>query len=150
VELDTELLRQVPIFGGLRLETLAFLLDRSATIAFQEKEWLFREGESGCDLFILDKGKVEVIKTCGDHPVHLAYLEAGDCVGEMALLAVTPRSASVQAVTYCRAVRVTNGDLAALYARDVEQFAIVMMNLGREVARRLWVTNELLYDSRSG
>jgi hypothetical protein len=57
-----------------------------------------------------------------------------------------PRSATVAAAEDCDALRLEYTDLHALYAGNVEQFAMLIMNLGREVTRRLWKTDQLLLD----
>ncbi len=141
---DPELLRRVAVFGGLREDTLEFILARAEVVRFGAGERLFVDGAIGAHFFIVDHGRVEIRKERGDTSVTLSQLGPGDSVGEMSLLAVMPRSATAVAVTDVEAVRISNRDLFALYEGDVEQFAIIVMNMGREVARRLWVANELL------
>jgi CRP-like cAMP-binding protein len=77
-------------------------------------------------------------------------LGPGDCFGEMALMDLFPRSASVIARDDCRALEIAAGDLLDLYEHDVEQFALVQMNMGREVCRRLRATDELLFRAMMG
>jgi hypothetical protein len=43
-------------------------------------------------------------------------------------------------------VRLRNRVLYELYKKDLEQFTLLQMNLGREVARRLNETTDLLLD----
>ncbi|MGM0576566.1 MAG: Crp/Fnr family transcriptional regulator [Myxococcota bacterium] len=146
VDSKAALLRQVPIFGGLREDTLAFLLERAERKRVREGEDFFREGEVGGEVYVLDRGTVEVLKGKGERTFRLMRLRAGDCFGETSLLAVMPRSASVRALEDCEAICLHNRDLYHLYEHDPEQFAILVMNMGREVARRLWVANELLFE----
>jgi CRP-like cAMP-binding protein len=61
-----------------------------------------------------------------------------------------PRSASLRAVADCSAIELTPADLHRLYERDLEQFTLVQMNIGREVCRRLRSTDELLFRARMG
>jgi len=63
----------------------------------------------------------------------------------MALMDLLPRSASVQAIEDCTAIEVRPEHLHRLFECDVEQFALIQMNMGREVSRRLRVTDELLF-----
>ena len=56
-----------------------------------------------------------------------------------------PRSASVRAIEPCRAIEITPAALQRLFERDVEQFALIQMNIGRELCRRLRATDELLF-----
>lgn len=141
---DPELLRRVPVFGGLREDTLQFILERAKVVHFEPGETLFTDGELGSNFYIIDTGTVEVRKARDSTSLVLSQLASGDSVGEMSLLAVMPRSATAVATSAVEAACISNRDLFALYESDVEQFAIIVMNMGREVARRLWVTNELL------
>jgi CRP-like cAMP-binding protein len=66
----------------------------------------------------------------------------------MALMDFFPRSASVRAVADCQALALSPADLLRLFERDAEQFALIQMNMGREVSRRLRETDELLFRAR--
>jgi CRP-like cAMP-binding protein len=65
----------------------------------------------------------------------------------MALMDLMPRSASVQADEDCVAIELGSGDLYRLSKHDLGQFALIQMNMGREVSRRLRETDELLFAS---
>lgn len=74
----------------------------------------------------------------------LRELGPGDCFGEMAMIDFAPRSASVQALAPCRAFALSIARLHRLYEQDLEQFALIQMNLSRELSRRLRVTMDRL------
>jgi CRP-like cAMP-binding protein len=80
----------------------------------------------------------------------LHVLGPGDCFGEMALMDLQPRSASVLALADCRAIAFGHDDMLALFESDLEQFALLQMNLGREVCRRLRATDERLFRAAMG
>ncbi len=61
-----------------------------------------------------------------------------------------PRSACVIAITDCSAIELTPQALAELFERDAEQFALIQMNIGREVCRRLRAADERLFRIRMG
>jgi len=136
----------VPIFGGLSPQTIDFLLERAANVAVSAGDHFFVEGELGNCLFVLDRGRVAIERRKGDLCLLLAEFGPGDCFGEMALVAITPRCASARALEDCRAVRVPNTALIELAREDIEQFALLQMNLGREIARRLSITDDLLFE----
>ena len=145
-------LSRISIFGGLRAETLAFLLARAERVSVAQGEVFFHEGDPGGALYILERGCAEVVKNRAAtsarkaRVVRVAEIKSGGCFGEVSLLAVMPRSATVAAVDDCEALRLRYTDLHALYQHDVAEFAILMMNLGREVARRLWKADQMLLD----
>jgi CRP-like cAMP-binding protein len=143
-------LQRMPIFGGIRDEVLQFLLDqaRSATVA--EGEYFFREDDAAQSLFVLEGGRVAILKQWNGQLRRLAELGPGDCFGEMALMDLFPRSASAQALEPCSALELSASAFFKLYEHDLEQFAIVQMNLGREVSRRLRDADERLFRATLG
>ena len=145
-----ELLHGMPIFGAIRDDALHFLLEQAREVAVPAGECFFRENDQATSMFVLEAGSAVVIKGWQGNDITLHRLGAGDCFGEMALMDLFPRSASVRAVDDCQAIELTAGDLLRLFERDAEQFALIQMNIGREVCRRLRATDELLFRTRMG
>ena len=54
---------------------------------------LFEEGQSGDRMFVIQSGRVQIVKRVGNEQVALAVLGPGESVGEMAILDGQPRSA---------------------------------------------------------
>jgi CRP/FNR family cyclic AMP-dependent transcriptional regulator len=140
-----ELLRTMPAFGGLKPAALDLIQSQSQEVIAAAGDYFFHEGDPGESLFILESGTVVVLRNRNGDAIELGRLAAGDCFGEMALIDFRPRSASVVAETSCHAIEVSRRSLAALYKHNVEQYAIIMMNLGREVSRRLRVADDCLF-----
>jgi len=59
---------------------------------------VFREGEEGDQMFIIQAGRVKVVRAIGGREQILAVLGKGDFFGEMALLTKTHRTATVTAL----------------------------------------------------
>jgi len=144
-----ELLQNVPIFGGMKRETLAFLLEGSTRVELRQGGFLFRQGEPADEFYVLETGSVAILKRWEEQDFLLRRLEMGDCVGEMALIDYFPRSASAVAETDCRLMRIASSALMDLYERDLEQFALIQMNLARELSRRLRHAGELVFETRT-
>lgn len=140
-----KLLQGMPIFGGIRAETLDALLAECPIVAVRCGDYFFHEDERGDCMFVLEAGRAAVLKSWHGADYPLQTLEAGDCFGEMAVMDLGPRTASVRALTDCRAIRIAAGNLHAIYARDLKQFTLIQMNMGREVCRRLRQANERLF-----
>ena len=143
-------MQQMPVFGAIREDTLRFLLEQARAVAVKTGEYFFREYDQADSMFVLVAGRVAVIKSWQGRDLVLHGLGAGDCFGEMALMDLCPRSASVRADEDCRAIELAATDLLYLFERDVEQFALIQMNIGREVCRRLRATDELWFRARMG
>ena len=145
-----ELLQQMPIFGAISESALAYLLEPATEVRFAAGTWLFREGDPAQSMYVLESGRVAVMKAWNGEDLLLRELGTGDCIGEMALLDLFPRSASVRAVDDCIAIELSSAHLMRLYEHDLEQFALIQMNLAREMSRRLRMTDDLLFRTRMG
>jgi CRP-like cAMP-binding protein len=149
-EARIRLLQRMAIFGGIRDEILEFLVDRAPIVRVPKGEFFFRENDEGQSMFVLEEGKVAVLKRWQGRDYILRTLQQGDCFGEMALLDLSPRSASVRAVEDCVAIELSAASLYDLYNKDLEQFAMIEMNMGREVCRRLRELDERLFRASMG
>ena len=142
------LLQQMPIFGGIGDEALALLLEHTREISVKNGDYFFREGDRAVSMFVLESGRVAILKSWQGQEYLLSHLEMGDCFGEMALIDLSPRSASVRAAVDCQAIELTTADLYELYQKDSTSFAMIHMNLERELSRRLRESNEQLFQAR--
>lgn len=132
-----ELLQSMPLFGGLTAESLRFIMARSYAAVFEAGSWLFQEHDDSDCMYVLEEGKVTIFKQFDGRDYELNQLGMGDCVGEMSLLDLRPRSASVKAITRCRTIHISATTLYEFHKHDLEQFTVLNMNMAREVVRRL-------------
>ncbi|MDR0452295.1 MAG: Crp/Fnr family transcriptional regulator [Treponema sp.] len=90
---------------------------------------IFSEGETGHDLYIIQKGSVKIVKIAQAQEVLLAVLQAGDIFGEMALLESKPRTASAIAfedVTLMTVNRQNFEDLTATQPQLVARLTMLL------------------------
>ena len=140
-----KLLQGMPIFGGIRADVLQFLLGLCPVVSVPTNEYFFHEHDQADSMFVLEAGKVAVLKSWRGQEYLLKILKEGDCFGEMAVMDLSPRSASIRAVEDCAAIRVSAANLYKLYEQDPKQFALIQMNMGREVTRRLREADDRLF-----
>ncbi|HSD60318.1 MAG TPA: cyclic nucleotide-binding domain-containing protein [Burkholderiales bacterium] len=140
-----QLLQSMPIFGAIQSRTLEILLGESTGVQVPAGGYFFREGDMAEAMFVLERGRVSVVKRWEGRDYTLRELGAGECFGEMALIDLFPRSASVVALEESSALRITAADLYRVYEADVDQFALIHMNLARELSRRLRTADERLF-----
>ena len=145
-----ELMQGMPIFGAIREDVLRFLLEQASTVSVAAGDYFFREGDGALGMYVIEQGRAAVLKGWKGRDLLLRELQRGDCFGEMALMDLLPRSASVKAVEACTAIELKPEHLLRLFEQDLEQFALIQMNIGREVCRRLRATDELLFRAEMG
>lgn len=104
-----DLLRQSKVFKGFSEDELKFVSTCGRLVSFRVNDHVIREGQTGHSLFIVIKGRVEVIlpkfkgetETSRPTYVRLGRLMKGDCIGEYSLIDQEPASASVVAMDAC-------------------------------------------------
>ena len=149
-EARISLLQSMPIFGGIRTDVLQFLLGVCPVVSVPTNEFFFHEHDQADSMFVLEAGKAAVLKSWLGKEYFLRTLKEGDCFGEMAVMDLLPRSASVRAIEDCTAIRLSAANLYRIYAQDLKQFALIQMNMGREVSRRLRESDNRLFSARMG
>jgi hypothetical protein len=100
---------------------------------FAPGQYVFKEGDSGTEMFIIDQGTVEIVRGSGKAERRLALLEHGDFFGEMAILEDLPRGASARAVESCRVLKIGRATFSEML-RENPEIAVRMM---RKLSRRL-------------
>jgi CRP-like cAMP-binding protein len=140
-------LRNIGLFGALSDDVLDFLCGMLSVEAPAAGDTLFREGDEARAMFVVLSGEVEVLKRSSNGvDARVAVLGPGDWFGEMGVVDIQPRSATVRALAPSRLVRFTAQDMDALYRHDVRSYSIVVLNLARELSRRLRVADGILAD----
>jgi CRP-like cAMP-binding protein len=140
-------LREVGLFGALPDAVLEGLTRSLLTERIAAGTVVFREGESAHCLYVLIDGEVEVLKKSHAGREHrVAMLGPTDCFGEMSLIDVQPRSATVRAIAPSRVVRMSSEDFDKLYRQDLKSYALVVLNIARDLSRRLRVADGILAD----
>lgn len=144
------LLRDNRLFRGVDDGTLERLLAEIPPELVQPGDVLMHEGEVAPHMFAVLNGELEVL-THGGGPstdVRVALLGPGDWVGEMGIIDVQPRSATVRALAPSVLLRLTATDIKQLIQdHDVAQYARIMMNIARGLGRRLRVADRLIAQS---
>ena len=77
---------------------------------------------------------------------HVAILGPTDCFGEMSMIDMQSRSATVRALAPSRLLKVTSEDMDALYRSDLKSYTLIVLNIARDLSRRLRVTDGILAD----
>ena len=131
-------LRAIPIFAGLHAEALGSLCQSVEEIACPAGTLAVREGEPGNRMYVIYSGQVEVIKQL-DAPRQktLAHLKPRDFFGEMCIIECVARSASVRSVEDTLLFGIKGMELYHLFRQWPDQYAIVILNIARDISRRL-------------
>lgn len=124
-----ESLKRSPLFEGLSKRELTQLARESEDIEVPAGKVLCSEGERAQEFFVIVDGDVEVTK----NGKLLATRGAGEMIGEIALLADVPRTATVTAKTPLRVFVLT----APAFRRLVDANPQVERKVLRALAKRV-------------
>jgi len=127
-----------PFFGGLSDASLDLLVPMLVERRFDVGATIVAEGEAGHSMYIVYSGKLLVSKL-GDsgRSIHMVSLGPGDFFGEMTLIEMQNRSATVVAEVPTVLYEVTARKLYTYYKADIQGYVMVMQNINRELCRRL-------------
>ena len=141
--IDASALKDYSLFGGLLPEEIEAIRPLLGSASYEAGTDIMREGEpNDCIHFILE-GEVEVEK--GGVP--LARLGEGETFGEMEFLDVMPAAATVRALVSSRVATISNRALHEISKSSMRAFAMVVMNLARDLSRRLRRMDDIMVQS---
>ena len=141
-------LREIGLFGALSDEVLDRLTRTLKTARVQPGDTIFREDDNSArEMYVVLEGEMEVSKRSRrGREMRIAILGPNDCFGEMSLVDMQPRSASVRALAPSRLLTITSEDMDALYRSDLKSYTLIVLNIARDLSRRLRVTDGILAD----
>lgn len=140
--ISKEFLGKIPIFKFLPEEDHISLVSLWKMKTMKAGEVLFRKGEPGSAMYVIEEGEIEIILPV-DPPVNevqLSVLKEGEFFGELSLFADTPRTATARALADTRLVEMQRGDFIT-FVMERPSVGISMLS---EMAKRLQLTNELI------
>jgi len=146
--LTPAMMRDIGLFGALSDGVLEHLAKSLKTSRVAPGDTVFREGDGAArEMYVVLEGEVEVSKRSRrGRDMRVAILGPGDWFGEMSVLDMQVRSATVRALAPSRLIRFSSEDMDALYRYDLKSYALIVLNIARDLSRRLRVTDGILAD----
>jgi CRP/FNR family cyclic AMP-dependent transcriptional regulator len=127
-----------PFFGGLSDASLDLLISMLVECRVEAGATVVAEGEPGRSMYVVHSGRVVVSKQGeSGRAVRMADLGPGDFFGEMTLIEMQNRSATVVAESATVLYELTARNLYSYYKADIHAYVMVMQNINRELCRRL-------------
>jgi len=108
--MDVDRLRRLPIFGELDHHDLSSIARWAREVGVAEGDPLIEQGGLPYEVFVIEDGTAEVVRD----GVPVATLGPGDVVGEMGLLGLRRRWATVRATSPVLAIALDNDDIEQL------------------------------------
>ena len=113
---------------------------------YQPDEVLVRQGEVGNCMYVIQSGKVELIKGSEGHEICVAELGEGDFFGEMEMFEKEPRAVTVRALSEVRVLTIDQKLLLRRIQEDPSLGFRIIQKLSRRVRE---LENELINTTRA-
>jgi CRP/FNR family cyclic AMP-dependent transcriptional regulator len=107
---------------------------------FSAGEVLFREGERGEEMYVIQSGLVRIVKRVGGEYRSLATLGRGEFIGEMAILNGRPRTATALVLEDARCLVIDAVTLEQMLSDNTE----IALRLVKKLAQRLDSADEMI------
>jgi CRP-like cAMP-binding protein len=142
---EPQTLQKYSLFGGLDEEQICKILPLMSMENYGPDELIITEGKPNDKIFFLIEGRVSVNKK----DYLLAHFGEGEAFGEMEVLDVRPAAASIKSLSPVKVMSISNKTLREIYKLDAKIFSLMIMNLARDLSRRLRKMDELMASSSS-
>jgi CRP-like cAMP-binding protein len=130
---EADLLRKVPIFGGLDPARLKLLAFTSRAVKFGPGETIVRINEPSDSAYVIIEGEAEILDEANGGEVILDQMGRNEIIGEQGVLLNAPRSATVRAKTAVRALRISSDVFLSLLTDNPDCALHVMRELSTRV-----------------
>ncbi len=145
---DTEsvmsILSKISFLGGVSDAERSEVFRRLEMGHFKKGEYICKRGEEPSHIYIINKGKVDLLITDNEVSVKKREFNVGDCFGEAAMLSMINNTACFVAAEDSELIMLSRRALNKLRGEDPKLFTILMINLARELARKLQYSDGIL------
>ncbi|HBA53211.1 MAG TPA: hypothetical protein DCZ04_01790 [Syntrophorhabdus aromaticivorans] len=138
------ILSRISVWGGFTSEQQAKIYRRLEVGIYKKGEYIFRKGDQPTHIYIVKSGKIDLLASDRDVTVQKETVEAGGCFGIASLMAMQPQMVTAVATEDSEVMVLSRQALLELRYEDIELFALLMMNIAREIARRLKSADDML------
>ena len=138
------ILRQTSIFGGLPDKDLEKIYNNGLVITHKEGYEIIKEKTPATEIYVILKGSAKVILHPNHENLAIAQLGTGACFGEISVIGILDHSASVFTKEPSTFMVIPKHFLVDISQNDMRLFSLIILNIAREIARRLYDTDAIV------
>jgi len=140
------IISQLRIFGGMTDAQRNTIFQVLELLPLERGDFVFHKGDDPSAIYIVKSGGIDLQLTENEVIIHKHELKVGECFGEASFMSMHKHTTNAVATVRSEIIVLSRHGLIQLKHDDIELFALVMMNLARELARRLYLTDQMLLD----
>lgn len=140
-----KILSQVTIFSGLSPEHLLSVIAECPVQKFTAGTIVIKENDPATEIYVILEGRVKIILGhCTPTPIEIIEFGHGMCFGEASVIGVLDHSATAIVMQDATVLVLSRIFLMHIFKQDPQLFSMLILNIARELARRLHLTDKLL------
>jgi CRP-like cAMP-binding protein len=143
--LDAKSLQKYSLFGGLMEDQIGAFLPMMVQEKYNPGDAILVEGTPNDKIFFIVEGRVSVSKS----NTAIYDMAEGCTFGEMEVLDVMPSAATIKAVGNVTVMTMSIMAFREIYKNDIKTFSLLLMNLARDLSRRLRIANDMMIDGKT-
>jgi CRP-like cAMP-binding protein len=141
------IISKLRIFGGVTDPQRETIFRKLESWRLEEGERIFCKGDEPAAIYVVKTGGVDIQIRRGDVMINKHRLRVGESFGEASMMSMHCHTATAVATEDSEVLVLSRRALIQLKHEDLELFALLMMNLARELARRLYLTDQMLLEA---
>jgi len=145
--IDNEFLSSYSMFGGLEDWEMDLVQSFLGDQTHEAGVTLLCQGEQNSSVFFIVDGEVAVIRQAevkSEEKRQIATLKTGDSFGEMELIDINRCAATIVTTVPTRVITLSNAHFYQISLTSLRTYTMLMLNLARDISRRLRAADELL------
>lgn len=135
-----------PLLANFNANELSLLSSFGDSRAYEAEQIVIRQGDENDHLYLLLKGKLEVLQDVDGVNKRVATLEAGDSLGEVSVFDPGPASATVRALDEAEVWLITRDSLDRLHAANPKVAYRLLSRITTCLSKRLRQMNDKVVD----
>ena len=142
-------LQELATLGALQEDALRELLGNGKVLELSTGETLFRAGSKPTAFYVILQGQISVHRQYQGEAKRIRTHKGGEQIGFAAIIALHDRRGTAIADQQSVVLEISTELFQRLYAEASEDFALLMMNLARGMARTINVMGADIAELRS-
>lgn len=132
-----ELIEDISIFGGIDRTFVDRIIEHCDTMQRKAGELLYKEGDPATEIFIVISGKIKLVHNYAENPYELIELSEGNSLGETSVIGIEPHASTAVVTEDCELLVLSRNIMNRIHEAEPEVFTVLILNIARELARRL-------------
>ncbi|MBV6501734.1 MAG: cAMP-activated global transcriptional regulator CRP [Prosthecobacter sp.] len=135
-----------PLLANFGANELQLLSSYGDSRSYEPGDFLIRQGEDNEHLFLVLRGKIEVLQEVDGELKQVALLESGDSLGEVSVFDPGPASATVRAVSGAEVWHISKDSLDRLHTASPKVAYRLISRIATCLSHRLRTMNDKFVD----